>query len=252
MSTSPQLGFWFTDASVPLAEIVAKLEFDFVVLDVEHGMFDLAILERFVPVLRGFGLEVFAKVLGPERGPIQQTLDFGCNGVIIPHIESAKHAEEISNFSKFPPNGVRSLAGGRTTDWEPLTDEWIALQDATTKFFPLIEEGLAVDEIEQIAALPNVNGMQIGPTDLSTSRGRGAYKRTDADREDFMKCAAAFNSVGKPWIFPAWSPEEQEWALQNNAPMIMLGMQYYTMLGALTQTKNRFDLLDEANKSSQK
>lgn len=250
MSTSPQLGFWFTDASVPLAEIVAKLEFDFVVLDVEHGMFDLAILERFVPVLRGFGLEVFAKVLGPERGPIQQTLDFGCNGVIIPHIESAKHAEEISNFSKFPPNGVRSLAGGRTTDWEPLTDEWIALQDATTKFFPLIEEGLAVDEIEQIAALPNVNGMQIGPTDLSTSRGRGAYKRTEADRADFMKCAAAFEAVGKPWIFPAWTPEEQEWALEINAPMIMLGMQYYTMLGALAQTRNRFDLLSEATKTA--
>lgn len=248
--TSPQIGYWFTDASVPLAEIVAKLKFDFVVLDVEHGMFDLAILERFVPVLKGFGLDVFAKVLGPERGPIQQTLDFGCDGVIIPHVEGVQHAESVSAFAKFPPNGVRSLAGGRTTEWNPLGDEWLGEQDAKTKFFPLIEESRAVDEIEQIAALPNVDGMQLGPTDLSASRGRGAYKRSAADFEDFARCAEAFDASGKPWIFPAWTPQEQEWALTKKAPMVLLGMQYYTMLGALHQAKESFDVL-EASVSTQ-
>ena len=248
MASSPALGFWFTDSSVPTAEIVAKLGFDFVVLDVEHGMFDLAILERFVPVLKGMGLEVFAKVLGPERAPIQQTLDFGCDGVIIPHIESAAHAERVSSFAKFPPHGVRSLAGGRTTGWNPLTDEWIAAQDQSTKFFPLIEEAVAVEEIERIAALPNVNGMQIGPTDLSTSRGRGAYRRTPEDMKDFERCARAFDSAGKPWIFPAWTPDEQTWALEHKAPMIMLGMQYYVMLGALTAAKEKFDVMEIASR----
>lgn len=246
MSHSPQLGFWFTDASVPLAEIVAKLEFDFVVLDVEHGMFDLAILERFVPVLKGMGLDVFAKVLGPERGPIQQTLDFGCDGVIIPHIEGVEHAAEVTAFAKFPPLGRRSLAGGRTTGWNPLTDEWIAEQDANTKCFPLIEEAAALEDIEKIASLATVDGMQVGPTDLSTSRGRGAYSRTDADRADLERCAAAFDAVGKPWIYPAWTPAEQEWALGHSSPMILLGMQYYVMLGALMGAKQSFDVLEVA------
>ncbi|GAA3666930.1 aldolase/citrate lyase family protein [Arthrobacter ginkgonis] len=242
--SAPSTGFWFTDASVPTAEIVAKLGFDFVVLDVEHGMFDLAILERFIPALKGMGLDVYAKVLGPAREPIQQTLDFGCDGVIIPHVESAAHAAEVTAFSKFPPLGRRSLAGGRTTGWNPLTDAWIAEQNSTTRCFPLIEEGTAVDEIQQIAALPTVDGIQIGPTDLSTSRGRGAYGRTPADLEDFEKCIDAFDRAGKPWIFPAWTPFEQEWALSKRSPMILLGMQYYVMLGALTQAKESFDVLE--------
>lgn len=246
--TAPSTGFWLTDASIPTAEIVAKLGFDFVVLDVEHGMFDLTVLERFIPVLKGMDLDVYAKVLGPTREPIQQTLDFGCDGVIIPHVENAAHAAEVSAFSKFPPLGRRSLAGGRTTGWNSLTNEWIAEQDARTHCFPLIEEGTAVDEIEQIAALATVDGIQIGPTDLSTSRGRGAYNRTPADLDDFEKCINAFEQAGKPWIFPAWTPFEQEWALSKRSPMILLGMQYYTMLHALTQAKESFDVLEAQQK----
>lgn len=240
---TPSLGFWFTDASIPTAEIVAKLGFDFVVLDVEHGMFDLAVMERFIPVLKGMGLDVYAKVLGPSREPIQQALDFGSDGVIIPHIESAAHAAAITAFSKFPPLGRRSLAGGRTTGWNPLTDEWIADQDRSTRCFPLIEESIAVDEIDKIADLATVDGIQIGPTDLSTSRGRGAYRRTPEDLEDFDRCIDAMDRTGKPWIFPAWTPFEQEWALSKRSPMILLGMQYYSMLAALSQAKESFDLL---------
>lgn len=109
---------------------------------------------------------------------------------------------------------------------------------------PLIEEATAVDEIDHIAALPTVDGIQIGPTDLSTSRGRGAYRRTPADLEDFDKCVDAMDRVGKPWIFPAWSPFEQEWALSKQSPMILLGMQYYVMLGALSQARESFDVLE--------
>ena len=53
-------------------------------------------------------------MLGPERGPIQQALDFGATAVVIPHIEGAAHAAAICAFGKFPPRGDRSFAGGRT------------------------------------------------------------------------------------------------------------------------------------------
>jgi 4-hydroxy-2-oxoheptanedioate aldolase len=237
------LGFWLTDASAPAADIGAALSFDFVVLDVEHGMFDLATLERFVPLLKNLGLEVFAKVLGPERGPIQQTLDFGCDGVIIPHVESLEHAKQVTEFSKFPPLGRRSLAGGRTVKWGPITDEWIAEQDAKTLCFPLIEEAGAVRDIEAIAALDTVIGIQIGPSDLSTSSGRGAYKQTSADWEDINRCVDAFNAVGKPWLYPGWSAAEQEWALSRGASRIMISMQYYALMGAFRQAKDAYDVL---------
>ncbi|MFJ9590753.1 HpcH/HpaI aldolase family protein [Streptomyces acidicola] len=245
-----KVGFWLTDASAPAAEIAAELGFEFVVLDVEHGMFDLATLERYVPLLTGLGFEVFAKVLGPGREPIQQALDFGCHGVIIPHVESLDHAREVTAFAKFPPAGKRSLAGGRTLKWGPITDDWIAEQDAKTLCFPLIEDAGAVADIEKIAALPTVDGFQIGPTDLSTSAGRGAYKHTAADWADIERCVEAFDAVGKPWLFPAWTPAEQEWALSRNASRVLISMQYYTLMAALRQAKESYDVLAIAAKAA--
>jgi 4-hydroxy-2-oxoheptanedioate aldolase len=245
-----EVGFWLTDASAPAADIAAELGFEFVVLDVEHGMFDLVTLERYVPLLKSLGFEVFAKVLGPAREPIQQALDFGCDGVIIPHVEDLEHAREVTAFAKFPPLGRRSLAGGRTVKWGPISDDWIAEQDAKTLCFPLIEDAGAVADIEQIAALPTVNGFQMGPTDLSTSSGRGSYKQTDEDWQDIERCVKAFDAVGKPCLFPAWSAAEQAWALDRNVSRIMVTMQYYALMGAFRQAKESFDVLAGAARTS--
>ena len=96
-----------------LAEIARQIGYRTVVLDIEHGTFDLADLERFIPTLKGLGYEVYAKVLGPFREAIQQALDFGADAVIVPHIEGAAHAKLICGFAKFPPLGDRSSAGER-------------------------------------------------------------------------------------------------------------------------------------------
>lgn len=83
-------------------------------------------------------MDAIVKVLGPERGPIQQALDFGASAVAIPHIESAEHAREVCGFAKFPPLGDRSFAGGRTTGYRGFTDEWVARQDSETKCYPMV------------------------------------------------------------------------------------------------------------------
>ena len=83
---------WLSAPNTAAAEILRDLGYGSVVLDIEHGSFDLADLERFVPFLRAIGLRVLAKVLAPERGPIQQALDFGADVVVIPHVENLAHA----------------------------------------------------------------------------------------------------------------------------------------------------------------
>ncbi|MGH6634138.1 MAG: 4-hydroxy-2-oxovalerate aldolase, partial [Sphingopyxis sp.] len=72
-------------------------------LDIEHGAFELAALDRFIPFLRALDFDVLAKVVAPERGPIQQALDLGANAVVIPHVLGADHAQQVTGFAKFPP-----------------------------------------------------------------------------------------------------------------------------------------------------
>lgn len=224
MTASPKnrFAFWLSSPSVAIAEIAAGIGYGSVVLDIEHGSFDLASLERFIPVLKGLGLDVVAKVLGPERGPIQQALDFGADAVTIPHIEGVEHAKAVCAFAKFPPRGLRSFAGGRTVDFKAPTDEWVAAQDKTTRCYPMIEDAGALEEVEKILALDTVDGVFIGPTDLSLLRGRGAYKRGDADWADLKRVADAAHKAGKHWILPAWSESEKRFALENNATQMAL------------------------------
>ncbi|WP_271986580.1 HpcH/HpaI aldolase family protein [Pseudoclavibacter terrae] len=229
-SISPSRAVWLSEPSSAAVDIARLAGFETVVLDVEHGSFDLAALDWLLPLIRAAGMQSIVKVLGPERGPIQQALDLGADAVAIPHIESVDHAAEICGFAKFPPLGDRSFAGGRTSDYRGFTDEWVRDQDTRTRCYPMIEDASAFDDIERILALPVVDGIFIGPSDLSLRRERGAYSVTDADLDDLTMLARAAVAAGKPWVIPAWSEAEQRLAVREGASTIILTMQYGALL----------------------
>ncbi|KQT52521.1 MULTISPECIES: aldolase/citrate lyase family protein [unclassified Aureimonas] len=238
---------WLSSANVAAAEIAAGIGYTVAVLDIEHGSFDLAALDRFIPALKGLGFEVLAKVLGPERGPIQQALDFGADAVIIPHILDVEHAKRVCAFSKFPPIGDRSFAGGRTVAYGGPDDRWVADQDANTRCYPMIEHAGALRDVDQILALPTVDGVFIGPSDLSLRRDRGAYKRSAADFADLKTVADAAHKAGKRWILPAWSVSEKEFALANRAYSLCLTMEHGALaLGLQDAWKTTQALLADA------
>jgi 4-hydroxy-2-oxoheptanedioate aldolase len=178
-------------------------------------------------------MAVIAKVLGPERGPIQQALDFGASAVAIPHVESVEHAAEVCGFAKFPPLGDRSFAGGRTSSYRGFTDDWVTEQDQGTRCYPMIEDASAFEHIEAILQLPVVDGIFIGPSDLSLRRQRGAYSVSGADLDDIRHLARAAQAAGKPWILPAWSQ-----AVEENAETVVVAMQYGAMLSGFTGALN--------------
>ncbi|MDA2808667.1 HpcH/HpaI aldolase family protein [Nocardiopsis suaedae] len=227
-------GVWLSEPSAAAVEMAHLAGYGTVVLDIEHGLFDLAALDWLIPFARSTGLEVVAKVLGPERGPIQQALDFGADAVAVPHIASAAHARRVCGYAKFPPLGDRSFAGGRTSGYRGFTDAWVADQDAGTRCYPMIEDASALEEVEEILALPVVDGVFIGPSDLSLRRGRGAYTVGGDDLADLRGIARAARAAGKPWILPAWSEAEKRLAVEEGAGTIVTTMQYGALLSGFT------------------
>lgn len=248
-TNGPALSIWLTEPSIAAVEMGQLAGYDTVVLDIEHGLFDLRALDWLIPFTRAKGMRIIAKVLGPERGPIQQALDFGADAVAIPHVESAAHAAEVCSFAKFPPLGDRSFAGGRTSAYRGFTDDWVAAQDQQTKCYPMIEDASAYDEIEDILALPTVDGIFIGPSDLSLRRERGAYSVTPADLDDITHLARAARAVGKEWILPAWSQAEQRLAVQEGAATIVAVMQYGAMFAGFTDTITTLRTIQDETRS---
>ena len=235
---------WLSDPGFAAAEIARGIGYGAVVLDIEHGAFDLADLERFIPFARALGMEVLAKVLGPERGPIQQALDFGADAVVVPHVENAAHAKEVTAFAKFPPLGDRSFAGGRTTGYGGFTDDWVSEQDTRTRCLPMIEDAGAIEEIAEILALDTVDGVFVGPSDLSLRRERGAYARTDGDFADLRRVAEAAAAAGKPWVLPAWSQAEKEFAARHGADQLALIMQHGALAAGFTAPFEQMAAID--------
>lgn len=230
---APRSAIWLSTPNTAAAEIARDLGYTAAVLDIEHGAFDLAALESFIPFLKAIGLEVLAKVLGPDQVPIQQALDFGADAVVIPHIKGVEHAKAVTAYAKFPPLGDRSFAGGRTSAYGGFDQQWVERQDASTKCYPMIEDAGAFLEIDQILALPTVDGVFLGPSDLSLRRGRGAYQRTELDFADFKELAACAARAGKPWIIPAWSSSEKQFAVENGAGLIILTMEHSALLSGM-------------------
>lgn len=243
---------WLSDPSFAAAEIARGIGYGAVILDIEHGAFDLSDLERFIPFLKSIDMEVVAKVLGPERGPIQQALDFGADVVVIPHVENLEHAIAVTSFAKFPPLGDRSFAGGRTTSYGGFTDEWVTQQDRRTRCYPMIEDAGALEDVEAILALDTVDGVFVGPSDLSLRRERGAYSRTEGDFADLERISKAAAAAGKAWVLPAWSLEEKEFALRNGADQLALTMQHGALVAGFSGPYEQALTISEAivNRSS--
>lgn len=235
-----KMGFWLTTENTAAVEIARDLGYDFAVLDVEHGAFDLSTMYRLIPFIKASGLRCLVKASAPTQAAVQQALDMGANGVIIPHIRGLEHAREICQYAKFAPVGDRSFAGGHTSSYGGFNDEWLVEQNTDTQCIPMVEDRGALADVDEILALDTVDGLFVGTSDLSLSRGRGAYKRTPEDFADLARVAEAVSAVGKMWMLPAWSDEEKVLAKNLGAPLVLVGMEHSALVLGLGAQRDAF------------
>ena len=230
---------WLAAPDIVFIEIAADLGYGTLVMDQEHGTFDLKDFDRLIPFARRLGLDVLVKLAGPLAESVQQALDFGATGVVIPHIGSVAHARSVCAAAKYPPIGTRSYAGARTVRYGAPSLTYFEDDNRDTRCFAMVETAESFLDVEEILALPTVDGIFVGPSDLSLSRGRGRYGFTDADRSDLEAVAAACKAAGKPWIMPTWRVEEKAFADLNGASVTVIAEQQGAMAMGLDETLKR-------------
>jgi len=239
-----KIGLWVSQPHFGFLEIAKLMGISSIVVELEHGTFDLGTLDQFLAVTRALGVRTLAKVIAPTTEAIQQALDFGADAVIIPHLLGIEHAREVTQAAKYPPLGIRSYTGGRVYGYGRPAADAFDKENRRTRCYAMIETAESLEDVEKIAALPTVDGIFPGPSDLSLSRGRGAYSFSEADRFDLVRCARAAFTCGKPWVMPAWTPEERQFGVKEGAELLVVASQTMTIraglnatLGALRQEK---------------
>ena len=149
-ATKPSLGFWLETESGVACEIAAEMGYGVVILDMEHGRLSRDGAARLIRLAQDRGLTVYSRVAAPEAVSVQDALEAGAYGVIIPQLRDLGHAREVAAFAKYPPLGSRAIGrSGRPSD---LTDG----EDRRTRYFPMIETAGALEDASRIAALDTV------------------------------------------------------------------------------------------------
>jgi 4-hydroxy-2-oxoheptanedioate aldolase len=178
-------GGWLAAPGPVTAGLIAAAGLDYVVVDLQHGTATEHDLPALTTSIRLAGATPLGRVRHAHPADIGRALDLGCDGVIVPNVESAEQAGGVAGACRFPPDGYRSAGG-------------VFARLAAPLCIVMVESRHAMDELPATLRLPGIDGIYVGPRDLSYSLGcpldpndpvlRPALERIWAD------CAAA----GKP------------------------------------------------------
>lgn len=219
---SPLIGAWLQTPSPWVCEILASVGFDAVFIDGEHGTLTHQTIDPIVALAKALKLQVFYRVATADRPHIQQALDSGADGLVLPQIRDLKHAGEAAAFAKYPPLGSRGMGMPRSLNYGDTPPNFVAGENKRTKSFIMIETPGALEAVHEIAALPTVDGLFMGPYDLSLTRGRGQYNVTEADREDAETIALATTSAKKLLGMPVFSKHDIALARNHRAHVVTI------------------------------
>jgi 4-hydroxy-2-oxoheptanedioate aldolase len=232
------LALWMSQPHYGYLEIARSCGIKSLVIELEHGTFDLATLDQFLAFTRAQGIPTLTKIIAPNTESIQQALDFGADGVIVPHLLGVDHAREVTKAAKYPLTGIRSYAGGRVFGYTRPASDAFEKENRRTKCYAMIETAESLADVEKIIALDTVDGLFPGPSDLALARGRGAYAFDDEDRRDLKRIARAAREAGKDWIMPAWTPAERSFALEEGVSLLVVATQTMTLRAGIMATIN--------------
>jgi 2-keto-3-deoxy-L-rhamnonate aldolase RhmA len=219
---APERAFWVMTANEDACQIAALLGYGTALIDMEHGTFDVASAARMTTLCKALRLRVLTRVESADRVPVQHALDSGSDGVVLPQIADLEHARRAAGYAKFPPLGTRGFGGGRTVQYVAAPEHFVEAENRRVKCWAMIETVRALEEVEAIAALDTVDGLFIGPNDLSLARGRGEYRADGRDHDDILAIARAAGSFGKPWAMPIATAADRRFAAQQGIDFIAI------------------------------
>jgi 2-keto-3-deoxy-L-rhamnonate aldolase RhmA len=164
-----------------MADMMARLGFDTLIIDLEHMAMTIETAESIVRAVEATGESTTTILRVPDGTTtwVKRALDTGADGVLVPMVESASQAAAIADDAQYPPDGRRGAGGSRATGFGASFDEYLTTANESTAVVVQIETAAGVDEAESIAAVDGIDSLFVGPTDLASSLGGVGSDTTD-------------------------------------------------------------------------
>jgi 2-dehydro-3-deoxyglucarate aldolase len=154
--------------SPAIAEILVEAGFDWLFIDLEHSAMDAGDAQAILQAVAGRAGCMVRVPLNDEIW-IKKALDAGADGIIVPQVNTMEEAQRAVRFSKYPPQGTRSVGIGRAHGYGGRFNEYVAQANGETVVMVQVEHVRAVENLEQILTVEGIDAVFIGPYDLSAS-----------------------------------------------------------------------------------
>jgi 4-hydroxy-2-oxoheptanedioate aldolase len=207
-----QIGLWQSMANPYTAEICAGAGFDWLLFDGEHAPNDVPTLLAQLQAVDGYPVHPIARPPYGEIRLIKQYLDIGFQTLLIPLVDTAEQAALMVRAVRYPPEGLRGVGAGsaRVSRWGRV-DNYFRDADEQMCLLVQAETKLAMQNLEAIAATPGVDGVFIGPADLSAAmghRGNAGHPEVQATIKDaFARIIATGKAAGILTSNEEWAKE---------------------------------------------
>jgi 4-hydroxy-2-oxoheptanedioate aldolase len=160
----------FCSAPSPImAEFLVRQGFDSVTIDLQHGLIDYQTSLAMLQAVAVTGIPAICRVPWNDPIPVMKALDAGFEGIICPMINNREEAERFGSYARYAPRGVRSF--GPTRSLNAFGPAYAKSANDQIVTFAMVETEAAVNNLDDILAVPEIDGIYVGPSDLALSMG---------------------------------------------------------------------------------
>jgi 2-keto-3-deoxy-L-rhamnonate aldolase RhmA len=165
------VGTWISIPDIAVVEVLAQAGFDYLLIDGEHAPISPSQLFPLAVAAERRGCPVVYRVQMNSADLIKAALDIGIAGLMVPMVESPEEAAAVVSAAKYPPAGRRGMGPWRASNYFQDFRDYVASANEQTAVIVQIESAAAIEKAAQIAAVPGIDVLYVGPADLSGSLG---------------------------------------------------------------------------------
>ncbi len=238
----PVVGTWSIISSPIVVEILALSGFDFLILDMEHGIYDQTALDACIRACEAAGCSPIVRVPGINPSAVQWALDMGAHGIVVPQVGSAASATIAVEMTKFAPDGTRGynpftrVAGYAA----PNSNQMGKLRNDFGLTSVIVENQTALDELDTILAIADLDVVYVGVYDLSIALGYEGDTKHPALCQVLDQTIARVRSAGKIAGLMVRSKEDVEKAIRLGARFLVYSVDTSILLEAAKATVAAF------------
>jgi 4-hydroxy-2-oxoheptanedioate aldolase len=227
-----QVGLFATLASPHVSELLALCGFDWLVIDTEHSPNDLGDVANQMRSIALHGVAPVVRAAWNDPVLVKQLLDVGGQSILFPYIETPEEAARAVTSTRYPPAGVRGVAGSSRAARFGTDDTYLKRANEEICVIAQIESVRGLDNLQSIAMTPGIDAIFIGPADLAASLGHIGEPQHPSVQRAISEAFDALRGLGKPHGYLTANLPEARRRLEEGIDFVALGTDVLLLTGA--------------------